>query len=53
LCIAKQEGLHGDENNQLRLGEWEALDEKRLQPQQSWNATSIQQEGLAMAISSR
>jgi len=34
LCIAMQEGLSGDENDQLRLAEFEALDEKGLQAQQ-------------------
>jgi len=30
LRTAIQEGFYGDENNQLRLAEFEALDEKRL-----------------------
>ena len=34
LRIAIQEGFRGDENDQLRLIELEALDEKRLQAQQ-------------------
>ncbi|CAM8996545.1 unnamed protein product [Rhodiola kirilowii] len=35
MRIAIQEGLSSDENNKLRLAELEALDEKRLQAQQS------------------
>jgi len=34
LCIAMYEGFRGDENDQLRLAELEALDEKRLQAKQ-------------------
>ena len=32
LRIAIQEGFHGNENDHLGLAEFEALDEKRLQP---------------------
>ncbi|CAM8890588.1 unnamed protein product [Rhodiola kirilowii] len=35
MRIAIQEGLNSDENDKLRLAELEALDEKRLQAQQS------------------
>jgi len=33
LCIAIQEGFHVDENNQLRLAELKALDEKGIRAQ--------------------
>jgi len=40
LRIGIQEWFHHDENNQLQLAEFEALDEKRLKAK-GWNATKL------------
>ena len=57
LHIAIQEGLTKDENHKLCLAELEALDEKELQRNKSWNTIKsliiiLQEKGPTMFISS-